>query len=129
MITTSMLKRQVWMANHDEFDHIVKNSQRVLRLNDQYENHPYVEEFTKEHSVMFVYGAYILEGEVDAKFSLGDIWKLFQEDTLPNNASNFCRQMITCMRAWNYLQKTSHLPLNTEIIRQNHDGWRRYGGI
>ena len=38
----SMLKRQVWMAADDEFDHIVKNSQRLLRLNDQYENHPYV---------------------------------------------------------------------------------------
>ena len=27
------------MANDDELDHIVKNSQRVLKLNDQYENH------------------------------------------------------------------------------------------
>ena len=34
------------MADDDEFDHnIVKNSQRVLRLNDQYENNPYIEEF------------------------------------------------------------------------------------
>ena len=48
MITTSMLKTQVWMADNDEFDHIVEIPQRVLRLNDQYENHPYVEEFTKE---------------------------------------------------------------------------------
>ena len=120
MITTSMLKRQVWMADDDEFDHIVKNSQRVLRLNDQYENHPYVEEFTKECNVMFVYGPHVLEGEVDAKFSLGDIWNLFQGDTLPNNASNFCRQMINCMKAWNYLQKTSDLPLNTDIIKQIH---------
>ena len=31
------------MAVDDEFDHIVKNSQRVLTLNDQYENHPYVD--------------------------------------------------------------------------------------
>ena len=115
-----MLRRQVWMADDDEFDHIVKNSQRVLRLNDQYENHPYVEEFTKECNVMFVYGTYVLEGEADAKFSLGDIWNLFQGDTLPNNASNFCRQMINCMKAWNYLQKTLDLPLNTEIIRQAH---------
>ena len=36
-----MLKREVWMADDDdEFDQIVKNSQRILRLNDQYENHP-----------------------------------------------------------------------------------------
>ena len=32
----SMLKRQVWMADGDEFDDIVINSQRVFRLNDQY---------------------------------------------------------------------------------------------
>ena len=51
-----MLRQQVWMADDDEFDHLVKNLQRVLRLNDQYEYHPYVEEFTKECSVMFVYG-------------------------------------------------------------------------
>ena len=63
-----MLKRQVWMADDDEFDHIVKNSEIVLRLNDQYENHRYVEEFTKGCSVMFVYRTYVLEGEADAKF-------------------------------------------------------------
>ena len=60
-------------------------------------------------------------GEVDSKFSLSDIWNLFQEDPLPtNNRSNFCRQMIYCMSAWNYLQKTSDLSLNTDIIRQTH---------
>ena len=48
---------------------------------------------------MFVYGTYVLEGEADAKFSLGDIWNLFQRDTLPNNASNFYRQMVNCMKA------------------------------
>ena len=34
----------------DEFDHIVKNSQRVRRLNTQNENHPYAEELTKNLS-------------------------------------------------------------------------------
>ena len=48
-----MLRRYVWMADDDEFDHIVKNSQRVLKLNAQYENHLYVEEFTKERNAMF----------------------------------------------------------------------------
>ena len=33
MITTNMLRRQVWMADDDEFDNIVENSQRVLKLN------------------------------------------------------------------------------------------------
>ena len=81
MITADMLKRQVWMADDDEFDHIVQNSQKVLKLNAQYENHLYTEEFTKERSVMFVYRTYVSEGGVDAKFSLGDIWNLFQGDT------------------------------------------------
>ena len=57
-------------------DYIVKNSQRVLKLNAQYENHPYVEEFTKQCSVMFIYGTYILEGEADAKIFLSEIWNL-----------------------------------------------------
>ena len=43
----SMLRGQVWMEDDDEYDHVIKNSQRVLRLNDQYKNHLYVEEFTK----------------------------------------------------------------------------------
>ena len=51
------------MADDDGIDHILENSQRVLRLNDQYENHPSYEEFIKECSVMFVYGAYVLEEE------------------------------------------------------------------
>ena len=122
MITTGMLKRQVWMAGNDESEYIVKNSQRLLGLNDQYENYPYVEEFTNGGNVMFVYGRYVLEGEADAKFSLGDIWNLFQGDTLSNNASNFCGQMINYIKVWNYLQKTLDFPLNTEIIRQAHDG-------
>ena len=73
MITTSMLRQQAWMADDDEFDYIVKNSQRVLGLSIQYENHPYVEEFTKQCNVMFVYGTYALEWEADSKFSLRDI--------------------------------------------------------
>ena len=68
-----MLKQQVWMADDDEFDYIVKNSQRVLRLNAQYENHPYVEEFTKQCNVMFIYGTNLLVREVDSKFFLVDI--------------------------------------------------------
>ena len=134
MITTSMLKRQVWMAD-DEFDHVVKNSETVLRLNDQYENHPYVEEFTKWCSVMLLHGTYVLEGEADAKFSLDDVWKLFQEDLLPNNAGNFCRQMINCMKPWNYLQKnirSSTKHRDYQASTQDHDGrWKRYlgGGI
>ena len=44
------------MVDDDEFDHILGNSQRVLRINAQYENHLYVGEFTKVCIVMFAYG-------------------------------------------------------------------------
>ena len=108
------------MTDDDEFEHIVKISKRVFKLNTQHENHPYVVEFTKECNVMFVYGTNVLDGEADAKFSLGDIWNLFQEDTLPNDASNFCRQMINFMSAWNYVLKTLGSPWSIEIIKQIH---------
>ena len=88
IVTTGVLKRKTWMAD-DEFDFIVKNSQTVLELNAEYQNHLYVQESTKECSIMFIYETYILEGEAGAKFSLGDIWNLFQKDLLPNNIRNF----------------------------------------
>ena len=72
MIATSMLRRKAWTAD-DEFDYIVKNSQRVLGLNFQYENYQYVEEFTKQRNVMFMYGTYAFEGEADSKFSSSDL--------------------------------------------------------
>ena len=57
---------------------------------------------------MFIYETYVLKGEADAKFSLNDIWNLFQGDALPNSASNVCRQMINCMRAWNIRSSTEN---------------------
>ena len=108
----------MWMADDDEFDHIIENSQRALKLNSQHENRPYVEKFTKGCSVMFVYRTYLLEGETDPKSSLGDIWNLFEVGFLPKNAKIFSRQIINCMRGWNYIQKTSSSPMNIETIKQ-----------
>ena len=105
-----------WITD-DDFNYMVKNSQRVLGLSVQYENHRYIEEFTKQCNVIFIYGTYTLEREADPKISLGAIWNLFQE---PSITSNFCRKMINCMGAWNYIQKTSGSLLNTEIIKQTH---------
>ena len=109
-----MLRRQVWIGNDDKFIYIVKNSQRGLELSVQYENHRYTEEFTKQYNVIFIYVTCSLEREADSNFSLSDIWNLFQES---NNINNFCRHMINCMEAWDYLQKISDIPLNTEIIK------------
>ena len=104
------------MTDDDEFGRILENLQRILKLNAQYENHLYVEEFTKECSVIFLYRTYVVEGEADAKFSLGKLWNLLLAGSLPNNASNFFRQMINCMRAWNYIQKTSRSSMSFETI-------------
>ena len=73
MITTGMLQRHAWMADDDGFEYIVKNSHRVLGLNDRYKNHPYVENFTKGFNVMFVYGKYILEGRQMQNF----LWVIY----------------------------------------------------
>ena len=106
------------MTDDDGFGRILENLKRVLKLNAQYENHSYVEEFTKECSVIFLYRTYVVEGEADAKFSLGKLWNLLLAGSLPNNASNFFRQMINCMRAWNYIQKTSRSSMSFETITQ-----------
>ena len=66
MITAGMVRQQVWMADDDEFDYIVKKSQRVLGLKAQYENHRYVEEFIKQCNVIFIYGTYALERQADS---------------------------------------------------------------
>ena len=59
------------MTDDDEFGRILENLQRILKLNAQYENHLYVEEFTKECSVIFLYRTYVVEGEADAKIFFG----------------------------------------------------------
>ena len=65
--------------------------QLKFNMKIQYENHPYVEEFKKECSVMFVYGTYVLQGEADTNFFGSEIWNLLQACPLPNNTGNFCR--------------------------------------
>ena len=69
----SMLRQQAWMDD-DEFDYIVKNWQRVLELSVQYEDYPYVEEFTKQCNVMFVYGTYALKGRQIQNF----LWVIYR---------------------------------------------------
>ena len=98
--------------------------QRVLKLSAQYENQPYVEEFTKSCSAVFIYATYVLEGKGDENVSLGDTWNLLQDlvDPLLYNPSVFCKQMINCMRAlYDYTLTTSSTPLRFEIIKHIHN--------
>ena len=65
------------------------NVPRVLKLSIQYENHPYVEEFTKECNVVFIYRTCVLEGDADINVALSETWNFLQhtENPLPTNAS------------------------------------------
>ena len=60
--------QHTWIENNDELDRINIKAPRVLNLRAQCENHPYAEEFTKEHNAAFTYGTYVLEGDVNANF-------------------------------------------------------------
>ena len=83
----------------------------MLRLNDQYENHSNVEEFTKGCNVMSVYETYLLEGEADGKFSLCGIWNLSQQLLQANDKLYESVELHT---------KALDFSLNTEMIKQIH---------
>ena len=74
---------------------------------------------------MFVYGTYVLEGEVDAKFSLSDIWNLFQGDSLPNNASNFYRQKWRRGITYKNIRSSTEHRDYQASTRVNDGGWKR----
>ena len=78
-VKLSLLKKQLWMADEDEFSHLKSRITEVKRLTSKYKNHPYVDEFMREWMVMFSYGTYILEGEIDPNFSSSEIWSLIQD--------------------------------------------------
>ena len=65
------------MTDDNELDHILENSQRVLGLSAQYENQQYVEEFTKQCNIMFIYETYALEGEAHSKFFYWVIYGIY----------------------------------------------------
>ena len=72
---------------------------------------------------MFIYGTYVLGGMQMQNF-LRVIQMILMEFIagrfFTKQASNFYRKMINCMRAWNYVQKTSGSPLSIETIKQTH---------
>ena len=61
-----MLKKQLWMAIEDEFFHLKSRMTEVKRLTLKY-----------KWKVIFSYGTYMLEGEIN--FPPSEIWSLIQE--------------------------------------------------
>ena len=49
------------------------------------------------------------------------------EGSLPNNTGNRQMKEEWCARAWDYLQKTSGLPLNAETIKKVHKMMKKGG--
>ena len=110
------------MKNSDEFDYILTNLQRALKLSTQYENYPYIEEFTKECNFVFIYITYVLKGETDENFSLNETWNLLQDvvDPLSSNAIIFARQMLNSMRELHFPQAKTSSRLSIDIIKHSH---------
>ena len=114
MITTGMLRRLVWMTNDDKFGDILENSQRVIKLNVQYENHLYVLKNLQKSVVPCLYM------EDKCKIFFGRDME-FIAGPLPNKASNFFRQNYKLYEGMElHTKKKSGLPLNVEIIKQIH---------
>ena len=108
----------MWIVDDDEFDHIVKNSQRVLRLNDQYENHPYAQEFTKRCNVIFLIWNIHFGGEDRCKTFF---W--WYVETIPRiSFTKQCKQLLQAIHklyeGMKLPKKTSDLPLSNNIIKQ-----------
>ena len=53
------------MADEEEFSHLKSRITEVKKLKLKYKIHSYVEEYMREWMVMFSYGTYMLEGEID----------------------------------------------------------------
>ena len=89
------------MADEDEFSHLKARITEVKSLTSKYKNHRYVKDFMKDWKVMFSYGTYLLEGEIDPNFSSSKIWSLIQEDS---NNKVIQRRFVNLISAVEYLQ-------------------------
>ena len=111
-----MLKRQVWIVDDDEFDHIVTNSQRVLRLNDQYENHPYAQEFTKRCNVMYLEHTFWRKRQMQ-----NFVWMIYgnySKNILYQTTKQLLQTNDKLYEGMELPKNTSDFPLSTKITRQ-----------
>lgn len=107
------------VKNNDDFDHILTNAQRVFKLST------YVKEFTEERNVVFIYEAYVYKSKTDNNFSLSKTRTLLQDavDSLPRNASIFCRKIVNCMRALMHLEVTSSSLETLDTIKNKQNNY------
>ena len=103
-----MLKKQLWMADEDEFSYMKSRITEVKKLRSKYKNHSYVEDFMRDWKVIFSYGTYALEGEIDPNFSSSKIWSLIQDSEEYNNKV-IRRRLVNLIRAVKYLQQEPDL--------------------
>ena len=121
-VKLSLVKRQPWMADEDEFSNIKSKITEVKRLTSKRKDHPYVDEFMKECMVMFAYGTYVSEGEIDPNFSSSETWNLMQnpECELSDGDKSIRRRLVNCMNALKYLQLEPKEPLTVSHIKHIH---------
>ena len=110
-----MLKKQLWMTDEDNFSHLKSRITEVNSLTLKYKNHPYVGDFMRDWKVIFSYGTYALEDQIDLPptdiCSNSEDYKVIQRR--PVNIVklvNLCADtmmMILSMQRQNYFQMWS----------------------
>ncbi|XP_057294015.1 protein adenylyltransferase fic-1-like [Hydractinia symbiolongicarpus] len=99
------LKMQHWMADEDEYQNVLRKTATLAELSRKRKTHAYVEEFLKGWEVLFAYGTYASEGEVE--FSATETWNLMQD--AHGKTISFKRQMINFMLALKWMKGCGRL--------------------
>ena len=88
------------MADEDEFSYMKSRITEVKSLTSKYKNHRYVEDFMRDWKVIFSYGTYVLEGEIN--FPPSDIWSNSENKVIQ-------RRLVNLISAVEYLQQKPDL--------------------
>ena len=103
------------MTDKEEFWNVKKKISQAKELTSKRIYHPYVNKFMDEWMVIFAYGTYITEGEINSNFASSEIWNLMHnvddKSVLCESESSIRKKMINCMNVLNYLQTQINNPL------------------
>lgn len=100
------------MVDECEYQNVLVKTTGLAELAQKRKGHSYVEQFLEGWDLIFAYGTYTSEGEVDPNFSASETWNLMQD---PDNAhvdgttKSFRRQMINFIAALKYMRGCGRL--------------------
>ena len=100
------------MTDECEYENVLKKTAMLAGLTRRRKGHAYVEQFLEGWDIIFAYGTYTFEGEVDANFSASETWNLIQDPEsaqLTATTKKFRRQMVNFMLALKCIRDGGHL--------------------